>query len=356
MMGGTLIIKNTLIADNQSNGTDNDVYFDSGTITDNGYNIVKVSGGFNFTATGDQTGTGLTLNLASTLADNNTTNGTQTLKITNGSVAINAGNSSSNSAAKGSVAVPSQDQRGAERNGTTDIGSYEFYDNDGSLPVELKSFTANANGNSVELNWQTATEVNNYGFEIQRSVSSGQRSEYEKIGFVEGHGNSNSPKSYSFTDVNPPSGKIQYRLKQIDVDGEFEYSDEVEVNISAPNKFELAQNYPNPFNPTTTIKYSIPVVIARSGATRQSHEKSANPKYTTDCHAKTDVLSRNDVTNVSLVVYDLLGHEVATLVNKRQVPGNYSIKFDASNLASGIYFYRLQTGDFIQTRKMVLMK
>jgi hypothetical protein len=258
---------------------------------------------------------------------------------------------------------------GESTNGNNDYWDIDGSKNDGypilyssvvPTPVELISFTANLTEKEVLLNWQTATEVNNYGFEIERQIvtqiARNLRNEWETIGFIQGHGNSNSPKSYSFTDVNPPSGKIQYRLKQIDVDGEFEYSDEVEVNISAPNKFELAQNYPNPFNPTTTIKYFIPVVIARSGATRQSHEKSANPKYTTDCHAKTDVLSRNDVTNVSLVVYDLLGHEVVTLVNKRQVPGNYSIKFDASNLASGIYFYRLQTGDFIQTRKMVLMK
>jgi hypothetical protein len=199
-------------------------------------------------------------------------------------------------------------------------------DADGALPVELTSFTADVIKNSVELNWQTATEVNNYGFEVQRSASSGQRSDWEKIGFVEGHGNSNSRKEYSFVDKNPQSGKVQFRLKQIDTDGRFEYSDIVEVNIDSLSKFELSQNYPNPFNPTTTIKYAIP--------------KSVNGHQSL----------------VRLSVYDVLGNEVATLVNKRQAPGNYSIKFDASKLSSGIYFYRLQNGSFVVTKKMILLR
>jgi hypothetical protein len=107
------------------------------------------------------------------------------------------------------------------------------------------------------------------------------------------------------------------------------------IGDGIPKGFELAQNYPNPFNPTTTIKYSIPTVIARSGATRQSHET---------------------YTSVQLKVYDLLGREVATLVNQKQAPGNYSVQFDATNLSSGVYFYKLQSGSFIVTQKMILMR
>ncbi len=191
------------------------------------------------------------------------------------------------------------------------------------LPVELTSFTANVNGNNVILHWQTATEVNNYGFEIERSTG---KTTWSKIGFVEGNGTSNSPKEYSFTDVVSQSGKYSYRLKQIDIDGSYKYSDVVEVNIGTPEKFELGQNYPNPFNPTTTIKYSIPNVRAK------------------------------DFSPVQLTIYDVLGRKIATLVNKKQSPGNYSVNFNASNLTSGIYFYTLRAGSFVQTRKMILIK
>ena len=198
------------------------------------------------------------------------------------------------------------------------------------LPVELTSFTANASGTIVKLNWQTATEINNYGFEIERAT---ENSEWQKIGFVEGAGNSNSPKEYMFTDNVGKTGNYSYRLKQIDINGEYKYSQAVEVSVGLPTKFELKQNYPNPFNPTTTIKYSIPSVIARSGATRQSAGML-----------------------VQLKVYDMLGREVATLVNKEQTPGNYSVEFDASRLSSGVYFYALKAGEFAATKKMILMK
>ncbi len=191
-----------------------------------------------------------------------------------------------------------------------------------ALPVELISFTANVYGNNVILNWQTTTEVNNYGFEIQRST---EKATWNKIGFVEGNGTSNSPKEYSFTDVVSQSGKYSYRLKQIDIDGSYKYSNVVEVNVGSPEKFELGQNYPNPFNPTTTIEYSIPNVGA-------------------------------SVQNVQLKIYDVLGRKVATLVNQKQSPGNYKVKFDASKLNSGVYFYTLRTGDFVSTKKMIIMK
>ena len=127
---------------------------------------------------------------------------------------------------------------------------------DNPLPVELSSFSASIIGSAVKLNWRTETEVNNYGFEIQKSQMSNVKSqtEWETIGFVEGYGNSNSPKDYSFTDASVVSGTYSYRLKQIDIDGQFEYSKIIEVNLGAPKKYELAQNFPNPFNPNTVNK------------------------------------------------------------------------------------------------------
>ncbi len=198
------------------------------------------------------------------------------------------------------------------------IDQLELTDNS-TTPVELSSFTAVAKGNVVELQWNTATEVNNYGFEVERVNS--ENKVWETIGFVEGAGNSNSPKEYSYTDNVNTGGKYTYRLKQIDLDGSFKYSNAIEVNVGTPAKFELSQNYPNPFNPTTTIKYSV---------------------------AKEQV--------VTLKIYDMLGREVATLVNAKKVPGNYKVNFDASKLTSGIYFYRLQSGNFVDVKKMTLMK
>ena len=210
----------------------------------------------------------------------------------------------------------------------TSYGDEETFTTDAATPVELTSFTATSTSSAtVLLSWHTATEVNNYGFQVERQKEKGE-SEWENIGFVEGHGNSNSPKDYSFVDADKLIGTIKYRLKQIDIDGAFEYSDIVEVNINSdlPAKFELTQNYPNPFNPTTTINYTVPVVETR--------------------HA----------LSLQLNVYDALGRKVATLVNETKTPGNYSVQFDASKLSSGIYYYTLQAGDFTATKKMILMK
>ena len=192
-----------------------------------------------------------------------------------------------------------------------------------ALPVELTSFTASVINNDVKLNWSTSTEVNNYGFEIERSQTSNLKSEtWEKIGFVEGHGNSNSPKKYSFVDGDVLNGIYAYRLKQIDSDGKFEFSREAVVTIeNSPTSFELSQNYPNPFNPSTSIQYSI---IGKQF--------------------------------VQLKVYDELGNEVKTLVNEEKNVGTYNVIWNADNLPSGIYYYRLQTDNFNDTKKMLLLK
>ncbi len=207
------------------------------------------------------------------------------------------------------------------------------------LPVELTSFTAAVMNEHVILTWQTATEINNLGFEIQR------KNEYEvwkRIAFVEGMGNSNHPKTYTFTDnmegAQSPTGKYSYRLKQMNMDGSFEFSEIVEVNVGSPEKFELMQNYPNPFNPTTTIKYTIPSVVA----TERSERYSAN--------------NLSDNVAVTLNVYNMLGQKVATLVNEKQSPGNYRVRFDASDLPSGVYLYTLKTGNFVATKKMLYLK
>jgi len=220
--------------------------------------------------------------------------------------------------------------------------------NDNGLPVELTTFTASVVNNNVKLNWQTATEVNNYGFSVERLAKSldtdngklqnlttknDNKEVWEAINFIEGHGNSNSPKFYEYTDKTVNYGKYLYRLKQIDIDGGFEYSETVEADLGMPSKFELYQNYPNPFNPTTTIKFIIPAVKTLHATSLQ--------KY---------------ATSVQLKIYDILGNEVSTLVNEKQQPGVYEVTFDASKLASGIYFYKISAGNFIQTKKMILMK
>ena len=190
---------------------------------------------------------------------------------------------------------------------------------DAPLPVELSSFTASVKENVIDLKWETKTEVNNYGFNVERRINGG---EWNTLGFVEGHGNSNSPKEYSFTDNDLFAGgsKFQYRLKQIDNDGQFEYSDVVEVEI-VPTKFELSQNYPNPFNPSTTIRFSLP-----------------------------------KETKLKINLYSMLGELVETIAEGNYEMGNYKVNVNAGNLPSGVYIYRLESSEFVQVRKMVLIK
>ncbi|MBZ0199611.1 MAG: T9SS type A sorting domain-containing protein, partial [Ignavibacteriaceae bacterium] len=199
-------------------------------------------------------------------------------------------------------------------NGGTIIKGYS----DPLIPVELSSFTAAVSGKDVILNWTTATEMNNSGFQIERKLGS---TTWAKVGFVEGKGTTTEKSSYVFNDKPSFNGSVSYRLKQIDLDGSFKYSNVVEVNISAPSKFELSQNYPNPFNPNTTIKYS---VAAKS--------------------------------QVELNIYNILGSKVASLVNEIKEAGSYQVDFNASQLSSGVYFYELNAGNFTAKRKMILLK
>lgn len=186
------------------------------------------------------------------------------------------------------------------------------------LPVELTSFTATSNGNIVMLNWSTATELNNYGFEIQRKALGG---DFGTVAFVKGQGTTAQQNQYSFVDKNLDEGKYFYRLKQMDYGGQFNYSQIVEVDVRMLNKFSLEQNYPNPFNPTTTLGYVL-------------QEKS----------------------NAKLTLLNSLGEEIAVLVNEEQDKGYHKVEFNGSRLASGVYFYKLTAGSFISTRKMMLLK
>ena len=200
-----------------------------------------------------------------------------------------------------------------------------FYE--GFIPVEFTSFTVSTNASAVMLKWSTATELNNFGYEIERKVVSGQSSvgNFEKIGFVNGQGTTTEKSEYNFTDKNLVEGKYFYRLKQIDLGGNFEYSQIVEINWSPITAYKLEQNYPNPFNPGTTISWQSPV---------NAHQ--------------------------SLKVYDIIGNEIVTLVDEYKLAGSYKVELQSSvfshQLASGIYYYQLRIGEYFQTRKMILLK
>lgn len=235
------------------------------------------------------------------------------LRLQSSSPAVNAGENSG---------VPTADLINNNRiaNSTVDIGPYEY----GStpLPVELVSFSAALQGTKIMLTWNTASESNNHGFEVERKAP---HSQWERIGFVEGHGTSSVPHEYSFVDRSVPAGTIAYRLKQIDRDGTYSYSPSVEFSpTSQLHRFALSQNYPNPFNPSTSIRYTIP-----KGEGGQRSE---------------------------LKIFDIIGREMAILVNEEQNEGIYHVRFDASTLSAGMYLYRLRSGSFEETRSMILLK
>jgi hypothetical protein len=187
------------------------------------------------------------------------------------------------------------------------------------VPVELVSFSAEVYSGNVNLSWITATEINNSGFQIERRNTGND--EWTNIGFVNGNGSSTETRYYSFTDNSVSVGNYSYRLKQVDYNGNYTYSKEVEVTILPVSEFTLKQNYPNPFNPSTRIAFSIP---------------------------KTSF--------VSLKVFDILGNEINTLVNGDLTEGSYEVEFIGKDLPSGVYFYNLTAGDFSKTMKMNLLK
>lgn len=190
---------------------------------------------------------------------------------------------------------------------------------EGILPVELASFTSTVNGSNVKLSWSTSSEVNNSRFEIERSSLS---SEWTNLGYVNGNGTTSEIRNYEFIDRNLSTGKYNYRLKQVDYNGNFEYYNLTnEVVIGAPDKFALMQNYPNPFNPTTKIDFNLP----------------------------------NDA-NVNISVFDNSGKLVSVITNGFRTAGYHSVEFNGSNLASGIYFYKLETSGLSKVMKMTLIK
>ncbi len=196
---------------------------------------------------------------------------------------------------------------------------YYSYITSGIVPVELTSFSASASADVVTLDWTTATELNNRGFNIERSS---EKNEWRTIGFIEGKGTTSEPQHYLYSDrlSDVKSNKLYYRLKQIDNDGTYKYSNIVEVGI-APSSFTLSQNYPNPFNPSTKIKYSIP----------QS-------------------------SKVVVKVFDMLGKEVTTLVNEEKQAGTYELTWNAQDMPSGVYTYSIKAGSYTAVKKMVLIK
>lgn len=199
---------------------------------------------------------------------------------------------------------------------------FKLYGTKGNTPVELASFTANVSGSNVVLNWNTATEKNNRGFEIQKNMNG----TFVTIGFVQGNGTTTEKQSYSFVDSKAVSGKNQYRLVQYDFDGAKEILNTVEVNVNEVTAFSLKQNYPNPFNPSTVINFSLPVD-----------------------------------SKVTLKVFNALGQEVTTLLNGNLAAGNHNVNFKAVNLNSGVYFYQVTAAgidgkNYSSVNKMILAK
>ena len=203
--------------------------------------------------------------------------------------------------------------------GLNDFSFWTLGSTNTPLPVELISFSASSNEKAVLLNWKTASEQNNKGWNVERKYSG---SEWTNIGFVSGNGTTTETKSYSFSDDKTKDGLVLYRLKQIDYSGDYSYSKTIEVDVKIiPAEFALLQNYPNPFNPTTTINFELPI---------------------------------SSYVNIS--VYNSIGEKVSTIVNETLEAGRYSRVFDASELSTGIYFYRLTSGNNVFTKKMLLIK
>ncbi len=201
------------------------------------------------------------------------------------------------------------------------VGNYDAYlalISNPVVPVELTNFSLSSNKKQVNLKWSTSTETNNAGFEIQRSRD---KINFKKIGYIKGAGSSTKMHDYSFADNSLSSSKYYYRLKQIDFDGSYKYSKIIEASISLPRKFALEQNYPNPFNPSTTIEYSVP-----------------------------------KDRRINLSVFNVLGEKVDEIYSGFKKAGNYKINFNAEDLSSGVYFYRLKSGKKSITKKLILLQ
>jgi tartrate-resistant acid phosphatase type 5 len=247
------------------------------------------------------------------------TSSNPTTKVSTGQSAKTLSRSGLSSGATYYWKIVAMDSKGA----TTD-GPVWSFTTTSPTPVELTAFSAKLISNfTVQLSWSTATEVNNYGFDVERSSES---SGWQKIGFVAGAGNSNSPKEYSFTD-NPSGGtSFSYRLKQIDVGGVFKYYDPVSISLAALDEPQLLQNNPNPFNPSTAIKFYIP-----------------------------------NASNVTIKIYNILGREIKTLIDEQTAAGYHVVYWNGKNgrgevVSSGIYLYRLTAGEFSQAKKMNMLK
>ena len=186
------------------------------------------------------------------------------------------------------------------------------------VPVELTLFSGSYVNGSVQLEWRTATETNNFGFEVQKRY---ENTSYEKIGFVPGNGTTTNSMQYSFEDNDLLAGRIFYRLKQLDFNGDFEYSNEIMVEVLNLTDYQLFQNYPNPFNPSTTIKYSVPAQ-----------------------------------SKIKIALYDIIGNEVSTLFDGIQPSGIHEINLTADNLPSGVYFISMTAENFSKAIKITLMK
>ncbi len=193
------------------------------------------------------------------------------------------------------------------------------YREGGITPIQLTGFRAVTDNNKVMLSWSTSTETNNKGFEILRKAQNDNQ--WKMIGFIGGNGTTTSPQQYSYTDNNVNTGKYYYRLKQIDFNGSYKFSNEIEANVNSALVYSLEQNYPNPFNPATTISFTI--------------EKPGI---------------------VLIKIYDILGREVTTLLNEKLSEGRHSINFNAFKLSSGIYFYTLTVGEYKSAKKMQVLK
>jgi len=344
--GSSLTCKNTIIANNvrgaTGSTTTDDVYIAAGSITED-HNIVENSTGYTWVGTGDITGDqanlwGTGISDTPPLADNNTLNGTQTLKTTTGSVAINTGTDSG---------APTTDQRGADRNGTTDIGAYEYWDDDASLPVTLSTFTAQYLNDAPTLCWTTQSETNNAGWNIYRGETSEALSNEEayqlnlSLGLIPGAGSTSEPTDYSFEDVFPIylGTTYFYWLESVDYSGESEIYGPISLTIpenewenpnspEIPKPYGLHQNYPNPFNPNTEISFMM----------------------------KESCIGE-------LIIYNIKGQKIKTIFSNLSITGDELLIYNwdgndesGKEVSSGVYYYKLRTtkADFV--RKMILMK